>query len=126
MLVDIVTTKSSLTAEMQQDVCIKHAILLQEAFAMKNYTRLFKLYEKAPKMSGYLIDWFVERVRKDGLKLMVKSYVSLSSSHKLGGGFNNIETYNVIMYKALINFIGFIYCIMVSNVKIAYCNQGLL
>lgn len=71
---DLTTIKASLTPEMRSDECIKHALKIQTAFALKNFHRFFKLNKEAPKMSGYLIDWFIERVRKDGLKLIVKSY----------------------------------------------------
>ena len=76
---DLVTIKASLSPEMRQDESVKHALDIQAAFATKNYHRFFKLYAHSPKMSGYLIDWFIERVRKEALKIIVKSYVYLSS-----------------------------------------------
>ena len=91
---DLTTIKATLTPEMRQDECIKHALSIQSAFAIKNYHRFFKLSRGAPKMSGYLIDWFVERVRKDGLKLVVKSYVFWSyvvlTVFFLGGDLNSV------------------------------------
>jgi len=84
--VDLVTIKASLSQEMWQDESVKHALDIQAAFAVKNYQRFFKLYSQSPKMSGYLIDWFIERVRKEALKIIVKSYVLIAP---WGGNFSH-------------------------------------
>ena len=64
-----------MSAEDKCDECIAHALLVRHAFMLKNYHRFFKLYLVAPKMSSYLMDWFSERLRKDALKIIIKSYV---------------------------------------------------
>lgn len=71
------TALASLTPEHRNDQCIKHALKVRSAWALNNFHKLFVLYQSAPKMSGYLLDWFVERARKMALKSITKAYVSL-------------------------------------------------
>ena len=64
-----------MSADDKRDECIAHALKVRAAFTLKNYHRFFKLYLVAPKMSAYLMDWFSERLRKEALKFILKSYV---------------------------------------------------
>lgn len=74
---DMTTALASLTPEHRNDPCIKHALKVRSAWALNNYHKFFVLYQSAPKMSGYLLDWFVERARKMALRSITKAYVSL-------------------------------------------------
>ncbi|KAH7643972.1 uncharacterized protein LOC124493505 isoform X2 [Dermatophagoides farinae] len=58
----------------KQDEVISHALRVRNAWSLKFYHQLFRLYDRAPKMSGYLMDWFIERERKLALMTIIKSY----------------------------------------------------
>ena len=68
----------SLSPEMKASQAVKHALALRSAWVLCNYHYFFQLYLTAPNMSGYLIDLFADRVRKQALKIMFKSWVESS------------------------------------------------
>lgn len=72
---DLTTVLATLTKECKQDSCIDFALKVRSAWSLNNYHRFLLLYGKAPKMAGYLLDWFVDRERKNALKAITKSYV---------------------------------------------------
>jgi len=72
-LLDLQSTLSALTAEDKEDECISHAVALRSAWSSGNYHAFFRLYLTAPKMSGYLIDWFVDRERRAALTVIIKA-----------------------------------------------------
>ncbi|XP_070497232.1 leukocyte receptor cluster member 8 homolog [Chironomus tepperi] len=65
---DMSSILKSLSVEERNNECIAHALKLRSVWALNNYSRFFQLYKKSPKMSGFIIDWFVERERKLALK----------------------------------------------------------
>lgn len=65
---DMSSILKSLSVEERNNECIAHALKLRSVWALNNYSRFFQLYRKSPKMSGFIIDWFVERERKLALK----------------------------------------------------------
>ena len=58
---------------------IANALDVRKALASRNYHRLFRLYNSAPNMGGYLMDFFVERERVAACCIICKSYVPLVS-----------------------------------------------
>ncbi|KAF5272771.1 hypothetical protein FQA39_LY07798 [Lamprigera yunnana] len=71
---DIMTIMKSLTLKEKKDTTIAFTLKLRSAWGMGNFHRFFRLCQDAPCMTGYLIDWFMERERKNYLKQMIKSY----------------------------------------------------
>ena len=69
------TALASLSAEDHNDDCIAHALKIRSYVALCNYNKFFKAFKQAPKMSGYLIDWFVDRERQRAVRHMIKAYV---------------------------------------------------
>ncbi|ELU09593.1 hypothetical protein CAPTEDRAFT_184770 [Capitella teleta] len=71
---DLTTVMASLNYEARQDAGVKHALRLRSAWALGNYCLFFRLYLSAPKMGGYLIDWFASRERKAAIKRIIKAF----------------------------------------------------
>ena len=87
---------AELSTDEKSNECVAHALKLRTAWSLQNYKRffqvwhlsgsirfrkeefedclcVFQLYLAAPKMSGYLIDWFLDRERKAALRIMIKA-----------------------------------------------------
>jgi hypothetical protein len=97
---DITTALASLSHDDRQDESISHALRLKTAWALGDYRLFFKLYQNAPKMAGHLIDWFVERERKNAMKAIVKAYVyivflELCSKSHVSGPFSELLVFSI-------------------------------
>lgn len=55
------------------DEVVEHALKVRKAWANCIYFELFKLYKNAPKMSSFIMDWFINRERKKALKRLIKA-----------------------------------------------------
>ncbi|ODQ63515.1 hypothetical protein NADFUDRAFT_53183 [Nadsonia fulvescens var. elongata DSM 6958] len=53
---------------------IQHALQVQTAVSTNNYHKLFKLYNDAPNMGGYVMDSFIDRERVSALTFMSRAY----------------------------------------------------
>lgn len=77
-IIDLTKTIVELTPEERQDVCVSFALSISTACTVNNYKMFFKLYKKAPRMSSYLIDLFIPRIRKTAVATMTKAYVLIT------------------------------------------------
>ncbi|UYV65258.1 LENG8 [Cordylochernes scorpioides] len=71
---DLKSLLSTLTQVDKQDEVVAFALKVREAWSLANFHRFFKLFSKAPKMAGYLLDWVLARERKRALKSIIKAY----------------------------------------------------
>lgn len=62
-----------LTPEEKEAPEIRHALNVSTAISTYNYHSLFQLYVEAPKMSAYIMDFFVPRARALALIVMCKA-----------------------------------------------------
>ena len=66
-----------------KDEVIDHALRVRRSWALRNYYTFFHLYKNAPKMSSFLMNWFVSRERKRAFFVFIKAWVKnfFSSFH---------------------------------------------
>ncbi|CAG9761619.1 unnamed protein product [Ceutorhynchus assimilis] len=69
---DIMTILKSLSKEEKLDSVISFALKVRSAWGAGNFHKFFALYHMAPLMTGFLMEWFVERERKEYLKCIIK------------------------------------------------------
>lgn len=71
------TIMKTLTADEKSNSCIEYVLKLRSAWSLGNFHRFFKMYSNAPFMAGFLVDWFIERERKNYLKCIIKRFVGI-------------------------------------------------
>ncbi|ESO00468.1 hypothetical protein HELRODRAFT_83035, partial [Helobdella robusta] len=71
---DISSIVASLSEQEKNEYCIKHALKIRSTWALQNYFRFFKLLKEPVNMSAYIMNWFVEREKKNALKTIIKAY----------------------------------------------------
>lgn len=67
-------TLSKLPCDSLKHPVIDHALKVRRAWSLSNYHRLFSLYKQSPAMSAKIMDWFIERERKQAIKIIMRSY----------------------------------------------------
>lgn len=72
---DLTSVMVAITPKLREDECVRYALRMREAWTTANYKRFFSLYQNSPRMAGYLVDKFVERERKEGIKRIIRAYV---------------------------------------------------
>lgn len=71
---------SPIATDGDSDNMVKYALSIINAVSTANFNRFMKLYQHAPLMSGYLIDYMVNRVRFQLLIRLCKAYGSSNVS----------------------------------------------
>jgi hypothetical protein len=56
------------------DIYLKHLLELKDAWHLNNYVKFFRLYTLSNHLTKCLINMFIERERKNALKIIIKSF----------------------------------------------------
>eukprot|EP00826_Nyctotherus_ovalis_P003231 TRINITY_DN10650_c0_g1_i4.p1 TRINITY_DN10650_c0_g1~~TRINITY_DN10650_c0_g1_i4.p1 ORF type:complete len:230 (-),score=61.10 TRINITY_DN10650_c0_g1_i4:85-774(-) len=75
MRLELTLILKKLTLREKQNGGIKHALRVVNALDSNNYRVVFKEYRRAPNMSGYLMDLFIERLRVFALQTISVAYM---------------------------------------------------
>lgn len=75
MRLELTLILKKLTLKDKQNKAIKHALKVVNALDSNNYRIIFKEYKRAPNMSGYLMDLFIDRLRVFALQTISVAYV---------------------------------------------------
>jgi len=65
---------AELTPEIKKDKGVAHALSVRQAFAIRNYHAFFKLYEKAPNMGQYIMEFVFDKLRFEALVKFTKIF----------------------------------------------------
>lgn len=103
----MISALSGLQKGEKDDTCVSFALAFRSAWSLNNYHRIFKLYKKAPKMTGYVIDMFLKRERITALKIMINGYVYLNLTLLLNVLLYIVFSLNGTIFSANISFLYF-------------------
>uniref|UniRef100_A0A183BP49 SAC3_GANP domain-containing protein n=1 Tax=Globodera pallida TaxID=36090 RepID=A0A183BP49_GLOPA len=71
---DVAYLLDELVPDAIADECMGFALMVWDAWSMNNYIKLFRLYSKAPKMTGYVMDMFIDWERTEFLIAVLKAF----------------------------------------------------
>ena len=89
---------AQLTPAQKTNEDVKFAVNVFNAWSSGNYHRFFKLYLEAPKMSGYLMDSYVQRERNNTMKILIKSYKPTISVQRVSDLLGYPDTETALVY----------------------------
>lgn len=91
---DAMKLVASLAPEQKASEDVQFAVKVFNSWSSGNYYQFFKLYLEAPKMSGYLMDSYVQRERNESMKKLMKAYKPSVSVEKVAMilGYPDVET----------------------------------
>ena len=101
---------AKLSAQQKSSEDVKFGVSVFNAWTARNYYRFFKLYLTAPKMSGYLMDTFVQRERNAAMCSMVKAYKPTITVAKVTSTLGYPDTETAMVY--------------LDELKVAYTNPS--
>ena len=67
-------TLSRLPCDSYKHPVVDHALKVRRAWSLGNYHKFFLLYKNAPALSAKVMDWFIDRERRQAIKMIMKSY----------------------------------------------------
>lgn len=65
---------AQITPEQRLNPAVKHALETRSALVLGDYCSFFRLYQTAPNMGPYLMDYFVKRERIGALAVICQAY----------------------------------------------------
>ena len=95
---DAMKLVAQLNPAQKADEDVQFAVKVFNAWSTGNYYQFFKLYLAAPKMSGYLMDSYVQRERNKAMKILLKSYKPTISVQRIADLLGYPDTETAIVY----------------------------
>lgn len=72
-VLDLMQIEKEIRKNYASNVQLAHLLKIKNAWYLSNYISFFRLYKQSNQMCKCLIDMFVERERKQALKMIIKS-----------------------------------------------------
>lgn len=95
---DAMKLVAQLTPAQKSNSDVKFAVNVFNAWSSGNYYQFFRLYLIAPKMSGYLMDSYVQRERNNTMKILIKSYKPTISVQRISELLAYPDTQTALVY----------------------------